>query len=179
MSRSRKFESTPDEPYPQPSRIVASIAKIIVHTATPFLQETIRKIQTSSPLWPLYATFESRLTSYTSLPWSLQLNNQHTPEKLAEAGFLNLGYRNIVQCFYCSGCIGNWEIHKLHPLAAHAAWHPQCQFLRRTLTESTISFYRREILKDYKNLTVPPIAFPLGFSDILEACVYLDEHLGR
>ncbi|KAF4024310.1 hypothetical protein G4228_016349 [Cervus hanglu yarkandensis] len=49
-----------------------------------------------------------------------------------------VGKRDIVQCFSCGGCLGNWEDDD-DPWKEHAKWFPKCEFLqsKKSLEEIT------------------------------------------
>lgn len=67
-------------------------------------------------------TFEERLRSFA--------NVQHpvNTERLARAGFYSKGAEDIVQCFYCNGCLKGWEPEE-DPWEEHAKHYPGCGFL--------------------------------------------------
>ncbi|KAE8635951.1 hypothetical protein XENTR_v10002794 [Xenopus tropicalis] len=79
---------------------------------------------------------ESRLGTYKGWPLYAAAN----PRALAQAGFYFTGGRDIVQCFSCEGCLGNWEEND-DPWKEHAKWFPECVFLRSEKSEAEISDY--------------------------------------
>ncbi|KAK4883076.1 hypothetical protein RN001_006395 [Aquatica leii] len=71
-----------------------------------------------------YATFESRLRTFTMWPEDII----QTPEVLAQAGFYYEGCGDQVRCFHCDGGLRHW--HPLDdPWTEHARWFPKCGYV--------------------------------------------------
>ncbi|XP_036135985.1 baculoviral IAP repeat-containing protein 1 [Molossus molossus] len=71
----------------------------------------------------IFANEELRLDSFKNWP--------HTSvgiAALAKAGFFYTGIKDIVQCFFCEGCLENW-VEGDDPLEDHTKCFPNCQFL--------------------------------------------------
>ncbi|XP_063309844.1 baculoviral IAP repeat-containing protein 1-like [Pelobates fuscus] len=79
---------------------------------------------------------EKRLQSFTHWP----VYSLIEPALLAQAGFFFIGRRDHVQCFSCSGCLGNWSEND-DPWKEHAKWFPECAFLRNMKSEGEIRQY--------------------------------------
>ncbi|XP_070599213.1 baculoviral IAP repeat-containing protein 1-like [Erythrolamprus reginae] len=80
---------------------------------------------------------ESRLESFSNWPFYCK---EIQPVLLAEAGFFFTGIKDTVQCFSCSGCLGNWEEGD-DPWKEHAKWFPECEFLQRKKSRDEIKQY--------------------------------------
>ncbi|XP_070599212.1 baculoviral IAP repeat-containing protein 1 [Erythrolamprus reginae] len=80
---------------------------------------------------------ESRLESFSNWPFYCK---EIQPVLLAEAGFFFTGIKDTVQCFTCSGCLGNWEEGD-DPWKEHAKWFPECEFLQRKKSRDEIKQY--------------------------------------
>ncbi|XP_060615655.2 baculoviral IAP repeat-containing protein 1 [Anolis sagrei] len=74
-----------------------------------------------------YKDLESRLQSFADWPFYAR---DTQPDLLAKAGFFFTGIKDTVQCFACSGCLGNWEEGD-DPWKEHAKWFPECAFLQK------------------------------------------------
>ncbi|OCU02365.1 baculoviral IAP repeat-containing protein 1 [Xenopus laevis] len=83
-----------------------------------------------------YAAEESRLNSFKDWPFYARIQ----PDKLSAAGFFFTGIKDIVQCFSCTGCLGNWEEND-DPWKEHAKWFPECNFLASIKTPDEIKQY--------------------------------------
>uniref|UniRef100_A0A8C6X2L7 NLR family apoptosis inhibitory protein n=1 Tax=Naja naja TaxID=35670 RepID=A0A8C6X2L7_NAJNA len=68
---------------------------------------------------------ESRFESFTNWP---SYCKEIQPALLVNAGFFYTGIKDTVQCFACSGCLGNWEEGD-DPWKEHAKWFPEHFFL--------------------------------------------------
>lgn len=79
----------------------------------------------SAPKRPQFATYESRLSTYSLWPVDLI----QTPEVLAQAGFYYEGRGDQVRCFHCDGGLRHWDPHD-DPWTEHARWFPRCSFVR-------------------------------------------------
>ena len=51
-----------------------------------------------------------------------------SPLSLAQAGFFYLGVEDQVQCVFCRGVIGQWEIND-NPMSEHERFFPSCPFV--------------------------------------------------
>ncbi|KAM6033334.1 LOW QUALITY PROTEIN: baculoviral IAP repeat-containing protein 1 [Chlamydotis macqueenii] len=71
--------------------------------------------------WPTYATGEK-------------------PDVLARAGFFFRRKKDIVQCFACGGCLGNWEDGD-DPWRKQAEWFPESEFLQSKKSSEEIKKY--------------------------------------
>ncbi|XP_062067924.1 baculoviral IAP repeat-containing protein 1-like [Lepus europaeus] len=80
---------------------------------------------------------EARLSSFRLWPFYVQ---GISPRALSAAGFVFTGKRDIVQCFSCGGCLGNWEEGD-DPWKEHAKWFPKCEFLQSKKTSEEIIQY--------------------------------------
>lgn len=74
--------------------------------------------------FPEYALESNRLKSYQT--WSIFFEQK--PPTLAKAGFYYKGFKDCVQCFFCSGCLYHWEPNQ-DPWIEHARYFPNCGFL--------------------------------------------------
>lgn len=79
----------------------------------------------SAPKRPRYASYESRLGTFSLWPVELV----QTPEVLAEAGFYYEGRADQVRCFHCDGGLKHWDPHD-DPWTEHARWFPNCSFVQ-------------------------------------------------
>ncbi|KAK7802531.1 hypothetical protein U0070_027062 [Myodes glareolus] len=68
-----------------------------------------------------YQEEEARLESFENWPFYAHGTSPHV---LSAAGFVFTGKRDTVQCFYCAGCLGNWEEGD-DPWKEHAKWFPK------------------------------------------------------
>ncbi|KYO48627.1 hypothetical protein Y1Q_0004030 [Alligator mississippiensis] len=59
---------------------------------------------------------------------------------IRHAGFFFTGEKDKVQCFACSGCLGNWEEGD-DPWKEHAKWFPECEFLHHKKSSDEIQEY--------------------------------------
>ncbi|XP_015674048.1 baculoviral IAP repeat-containing protein 1 [Protobothrops mucrosquamatus] len=84
-----------------------------------------------------YKEMESRLESFTNWPFYCK---DIQPALLTNAGFYFTGIKDTVQCFACSGCLGNWEEGD-DPWKEHAKWFPECEFLQREKSGDEIKQY--------------------------------------
>lgn len=75
---------------------------------------------------PAFALFDVRLQSYTQWPETLAQKK----EDMAFAGFIYKNEADKVECFYCGGCIENWEPHE-EPLALHLDRFTYCKYIKR------------------------------------------------
>lgn len=80
--------------------------------------------QMRPPAYPMFATNESRLASYTSWPISLKLK----PNVLSEAGFFYTGKGDQTICYYCGGGLKDWEESDV-PWDEHAKWFNRCNYV--------------------------------------------------
>nr|XP_033784687.1 baculoviral IAP repeat-containing protein 1 isoform X2 [Geotrypetes seraphini] len=80
-----------------------------------------------------YKAEEARLESYDNWPFYTKTQ----PALLATAGFFFTGNKDIVRCFSCRGCLGNWEEDD-DPWKEHAKWFPECEFLKSKKSEEEI-----------------------------------------
>ncbi|KAG8130959.1 hypothetical protein E2320_017555 [Naja naja] len=80
---------------------------------------------------------ESRFESFTNWP---SYCKEIQPALLVNAGFFYTGIKDTVQCFACSGCLGNWEEGD-DPWKEHAKWFPECEFLQREKSRDEIKQY--------------------------------------
>lgn len=146
-----------------------SAVRIVVADLIPRLQEIPDSHPWPHPLNPWFRTQERRLQSFTELPWDGPTNDYVNPHTLAAAGLYNIGFRDIVQCFHCGGCIGNWMVNNLKPWDAHAGWHPQCLFINTNqINESTASNYHK-VLHNNPGHFVSRKYFPVGYRSIYDA----------
>ncbi|XP_060241613.1 baculoviral IAP repeat-containing protein 1b-like [Meriones unguiculatus] len=84
-----------------------------------------------------YQEEEDRLESFEKWPFYA---HGTSPRVLSAAGFVFTGERDTVQCFSCSGCLGNWEEGD-HPWKEHAKWFPKCEFLQSEKSSEEIAQY--------------------------------------
>ncbi|XP_032069237.1 baculoviral IAP repeat-containing protein 1 [Thamnophis elegans] len=84
-----------------------------------------------------YKEMESRLESFANWPFYCK---EIQPALLADAGFFFTGIKDTVQCFACSGCLGNWEEGD-DPWKEHAKWFPECEFLQMRKSRNEIKQY--------------------------------------
>ncbi|XP_034297073.1 baculoviral IAP repeat-containing protein 1 isoform X1 [Pantherophis guttatus] len=91
----------------------------------------------SSEVKNKHKEMESRLESFTNWPFYCK---EIQPALLANAGFFFTGIKDTVQCFACSGCLGNWEEGD-DPWKEHAKWFPECEFLQRKKSRDEIKQY--------------------------------------
>lgn len=172
-----KFTPTPSQPHPDPACLLAATARTVAHKACPIIRETLLELLLPEPLHRAYSKLHTRLFTFEVLPWSLSNHPDYTPQKLAEAGFINLGFRDLVQCFHCDGIVGNWEEHKLSPWAAHAAWHPHCSFLWQQQPSTSICGYWKRTVQQYSSNKIPETTFPWGYESSMIAYNFLDPYI--
>ncbi|XP_004678513.1 PREDICTED: baculoviral IAP repeat-containing protein 1 [Condylura cristata] len=84
-----------------------------------------------------YQEERARLESFKNWPFYAQAI---PPRALSTAGFVFTGKRDTVQCFFCGGCLGNWEEGD-DPWKEHAKWFPKCEFLQSKKSSEEISQY--------------------------------------
>ncbi|CAC5410684.1 BIRC2_3 [Mytilus coruscus] len=78
-------------------------------------------------IYPQFATFQSRLTTFSDYP----IENKSFKEKMARAGFFYFHVSDYVQCFQCGGCLCKWSnIHD--PVLRHKAYFKNCHFMEHT-----------------------------------------------
>ncbi|XP_069818939.1 baculoviral IAP repeat-containing protein 1-like [Dendropsophus ebraccatus] len=70
-----------------------------------------------------------RLESFKKWP----TDSKGDPAAIARAGFYYTGRRDIVQCFSCAVCLGQWE-ESDDPWKEHTKWFPDCPFLLKKET---------------------------------------------
>lgn len=80
---------------------------------------------------------KARLASFQNWPFYVQMVS---PQELSAAGFVFTGRRDMVYCFSCGGCLGNWEEGD-DPWKEHAKWFPKCEFLRSMKSSEEIAQY--------------------------------------
>lgn len=90
-----------------------------------------------SPSFPMYATTESRMRSFTEWPPSIK----QKPEELADAGFFYIGKGDQTMCFSCGGGLKDW-LEGDDPWEQHARWFTKCSYVlmvkgREFVTEVT------------------------------------------
>ncbi|XP_045302354.1 baculoviral IAP repeat-containing protein 1 [Leopardus geoffroyi] len=73
----------------------------------------------------IFANEGLRLDSFKSWPHAFPAG----VSALVRAGLLYTGTKDIVQCFFCGGCMENWKEGD-DPLEDHAKYFPNCQFLQ-------------------------------------------------
>ncbi|KAM9679899.1 baculoviral IAP repeat-containing protein 1 [Dama dama] len=107
---------------------VGNIAKYDVRVQNP--ENTLRRDDKAR-----YQEEKARLESFKNWPFYAQGT---APRELSAADFVFTGKRDIVQCFSCGGCLGNWEDND-DPWKEHAKWFPKCEFLqsKKSLEEIT------------------------------------------
>ncbi|KAG1673793.1 Baculoviral IAP repeat-containing protein 7-B [Nymphon striatum] len=83
----------------------------------------------SKPRHPLHASEEARLKSYNvdGLRWPSE--NIVSSLDLAKAGLFYRGIGDSTTCFYCNGCLDEWEPGDI-PYVEHARWFPRCEFIK-------------------------------------------------
>ncbi|XP_003785942.1 baculoviral IAP repeat-containing protein 1 [Otolemur garnettii] len=111
------------------SRDVGNIGKYEVRVKSP--EKKLRRDKAR------YKEEEARLESFKNWPFYAQATS---PRALSAAGFVFTGERDTVQCFSCSGCLGNWEEGD-DPWKEHAKWFPKCEFLQRKKSSEEIAQY--------------------------------------
>ncbi|XP_065512798.1 baculoviral IAP repeat-containing protein 1 [Caloenas nicobarica] len=84
-----------------------------------------------------YSMEEARLQSFGGWPFYARGTK---PDSLARAGFFFTGKKDVVQCFACGGCLGNWEDGD-DPWREHAKWFPECEFLQSKKSSEEIKKY--------------------------------------
>ncbi|NWQ78738.1 BIRC1 protein, partial [Columbina picui] len=84
-----------------------------------------------------YSTEEMRLQSFGGWPFYARGTK---PDSLARSGFFFTGKKDVVQCFACGGCLGNWEDGD-DPWREHAKWFPECEFLQSKKSSEEIKKY--------------------------------------
>lgn len=173
----RKFIPTRSEPYPSPARLVLATATALSNQAIPLVKNALEKIQITPPINDKFSLYEQRLETFYLTPWPHINSTRFSPEALSEAGFVNLGYRDIVQCFHCNGCVGNWIIHDLDPVIAHASWHPQCPFIKTKLQGDEICRFWKANLKKHGSSQNPPTLSPWGFESPLCTANFVDPYI--
>ncbi|XP_062985756.1 baculoviral IAP repeat-containing protein 1 isoform X2 [Elgaria multicarinata webbii] len=95
--------------------------------------------KSSSKIMKRYEEVEARLESFTGWPFYAK---ETPPALLANAGFFFTGIKDTVQCFVCSGNLGNWEEGD-DPWKEHAKWFPKCEFLQKEKSKEEMKEYIR------------------------------------
>ncbi|XP_041424627.1 baculoviral IAP repeat-containing protein 1b isoform X1 [Xenopus laevis] len=91
-----------------------------------------------------------RLESFQGWP-----ENAHPdPKKLARAGFFYKGQRDTVQCFYCAGCLGNWDEND-DPWKQHAELFPECEFLKSFTNLDPIDYVLMQLVPHQEKIKTP------------------------
>ena len=75
--------------------------------------------------YPKFKLESQRIASFKNWPKALK----QKPEDLADAGFFYTGTGDHVTCFYCGGCLIDWEETDT-PWEQHAIWYSNCQFIK-------------------------------------------------
>lgn len=71
-----------------------------------------------------------RLNSFVNWPETLK----QKPIDLANAGFIYLGFSDVVRCYTCGLILHKW-VFEDNPMEQHALWNNKCNFLKRNKTE--------------------------------------------
>ncbi|KAB0369605.1 hypothetical protein FD755_018598 [Muntiacus reevesi] len=121
---------------------VGNIAKYDVRVQNP--ENTLRRDDKAR-----YQEEKARLESFKNWPFYAQGTS---PRELSAAGFVFTGKRDIVQCFSCGGCLGNWEDDD-DPWKEHAKWFPKCEFLQSKKSLEEITQYIQSY-KGFVDVTV-------------------------
>lgn len=104
-----------------PSTLPAST--IPSNNPTRIRPSALKTLPNSVPLAQLRSE-EERLKTFTSWPVSFI-----STRELAKDGFYSLGDGDKVQCVFCRGCIGDWEVNDVIS-DEHLKHFPQCPFKR-------------------------------------------------
>lgn len=121
--------------------------KLLVNSLIPDIRQTIYSLTPHCSFFSDLSKFLPRVDSFYKSPrkWRSLDNLKATPTTLAEAGFSYTQWQDIVQCYKCKIYLGNWFGHNIDPLGAHAAWSPDCPFVKINAPEYFIDVYRRDI----------------------------------
>lgn len=106
--------------------------EIAVNRILPLVQNLQCVFSTSSPSNPSSRTYIARLSSFQGNPdnWSNLTHPAVSISSLAENGFINEGIRDIARCYHGNHVIDNWSQAIYDPGQIHAAWFPDCQFVK-------------------------------------------------
>lgn len=96
----------------------------------------------NNPHSQFYASQCYRLLSFESY-WPTTQNPR--PNELSAAGFYYTLKGDIVRCFYCGGCLRDWE-ERDNPWKEHAKWFPECEFVKLMKGQKFINSMRLNLL---------------------------------
>ncbi|XP_069133442.1 baculoviral IAP repeat-containing protein 2-like isoform X2 [Argopecten irradians] len=104
-------------------------------------------VNTTRPRYPNYAVLTVRSSTFHGFPNHLD----QTPIQMAKAGFFYAGYGDYVRCFYCGGCLRNWEPGD-DPWVEHARWFPRCVYVKQNKGQAFINMVqrKRDLIEDNK-----------------------------
>lgn len=161
---------------------ISTVNQFIIDSAINRLEPEEKVLPDIEPLNYDFSSYSARLDSFNDPSWTCLADEKYSPARLAAAGFFSIRYLDIVQCYHCGGCFGNWENSGLTPWQAHAGWHPQCPLVQSVKGDEFISESRAKVAALHpaaiENLEE---IFPTGFPSIVEA-IYpenptLEKHL--
>ncbi|XP_060084357.1 uncharacterized protein LOC132563634 [Ylistrum balloti] len=89
---------------------------------------------------PEFEPLKSRLHTYSEFPDHLKTKVQD----LATAGFYFKGYEDATQCFFCGGCLKEWEEHD-DPWVEHARWFPDCGFVIKNKQKGFVNLVQEKL----------------------------------
>lgn len=120
------------------------------------LKEDPMEINFNRPTYPSFACEPERISSFADRPATMT----QTPRDLAIAGFFYAGYGDHTKCFFCGGCLRDWDVDD-DPWVEHARWFPRCSYLINnmgqrfidTIQSALSEIQREEQLKEDKDDT--------------------------
>ncbi|CAG2166640.1 unnamed protein product [Oppiella nova] len=124
-------------PSPQPPPATGAVE----HRHSPIDVQSLGIQLYSGPKNPEMGPLESRKQTFGSNQWA-QEGVSISTDRLAEAGFFYIGYRDAVKCFHCGGGLAEWEPGD-DPWVEHAKMFPECSFLKLNKSASFIQRCQR------------------------------------
>ena len=98
----------------------------ITSTIPPLIRNSCDELRIEKIAYPKYATYVVRMSSFKG--WPSDLNQ--TPNQMALAGFFHPSVSDFARFFCCGDGLRNWEPND-DPLAEHARWYPECEYINK------------------------------------------------
>lgn len=87
-----------------------------------------------SPTFSEYRDEIKRIASFEN--WPKGLSQKH--DEMAKSGFFYTGQSDRVLCFFCGGCLRDWEQTDV-PDEEHAIWYSNCEYLKQLKGEKFVN----------------------------------------